>query len=170
MTLDRLKNIVTVLSNTAHTSPQIGTFEMPSFVIFGFALGAIAIVLKESRLGKLFRAALLPSIVRDNLMALPEEQREQFWEEYDRGCKSYSTIFFCWLLLGWHYLYLGKWGTQLLFWLTGGGFLVWWAVDSFRIWGLVGGYNKTVAVESLKNVKILSSTVMPRSIQLRKSS
>lgn len=103
----------------------------------------------------------LPSMVERNLSAMSEEAQEQFWEEYNRNAKSGFTIFVCWLLLGWHYAYLGKWGVQLLFWLTGGGFLIWLFLDFFRIWGMVSEYNKTAAIEALKNVKVLMMESQP---------
>lgn len=96
----------------------------------------------------------LPSMVADSLTSLPEKSKAHFYEEYNRNKKSYLLVFPMWLI-SFHYLYFGKWGTQFLFWFTFGGFLVWYFVDFFRIWGMVSNHNKTAAIEALKNVMAL---------------
>lgn len=58
--------------------------------------------------------------------------------------KSTGTAFLFWFLLGAHYAYLGKWGVQILFWLTLGGLGVWLFIDLFRISGLVKRYNANI--------------------------
>ncbi len=45
------------------------------------------------------------------------------------------------VLYGTHYAYLGKWGWQLLFWLTAGGLGIWAFFDLFTIPGKVDRYN-----------------------------
>ncbi|MBI3706327.1 MAG: hypothetical protein HY246_01345 [Proteobacteria bacterium] len=47
--------------------------------------------------------------------------------------KSIGVARLCWLLLGSHYLYFGRWLLQLVFWLTLGGLGAWWIVDLFRL-------------------------------------
>lgn len=47
-----------------------------------------------------------------------------------------------WLCLGSHYLYLGRPFTQLLFWLTLGGLLLWWVADFFRLPTLIWQHNE----------------------------
>ncbi len=46
-----------------------------------------------------------------------------------------------WLFFGAHYLYFRRPGTQLLFWLTAGGFGIWALIDLFRIPGMVDEQN-----------------------------
>jgi TM2 domain-containing membrane protein YozV len=57
--------------------------------------------------------------------------------------RSTGIAYLCWLLFGSHYLYLGRFGTQILFWIS--LFLVvgwlWWIIDLFRIPGLVARAN-----------------------------
>jgi hypothetical protein len=99
----------------------------------------------------------LPSMVRNELGKLPAYKQEEFTEEYRRKAKSKTPAYLLWLFLGFHYAYQGKWGIQILFWLTGGGLGVWWLVDLFRIGGMVGQFNKDVAVEVLRNMKAVSA-------------
>ncbi|MEI8294987.1 MAG: NINE protein [Alphaproteobacteria bacterium] len=61
------------------------------------------------------------------------------------------------LLLGGgvHYMYLGKFWLFLLFIFTGGGCLVWFLIDLFRIPSMVRTYNKTIALDVLRDIQIL---------------
>lgn len=55
--------------------------------------------------------------------------------------KSTGTAYLLWFLFGLHYAYLNKWGWQILYWLTLGGFGVWAFFDIFTIPGKVHRYN-----------------------------
>lgn len=99
----------------------------------------------------------LPAMVRNELAKLPAQRQEEFLEEYRRKAKSVGAAYLLWLLLGWHYIYLRKWGIQFLFWLTAGGVLIWWLVDLFRIPGMVRDFNRDVAVDVLRNLKAVAS-------------
>ena len=98
----------------------------------------------------------LPAMVRNELVKLPAQKQEEFVEEYRRKAKSVGIAYLLWLLLGWHYVYLRKWGIQILFWLTAGGLFTWWLIDAFRIPGMIRDYNKDVAVDVLRNLKAIS--------------
>jgi hypothetical protein len=50
--------------------------------------------------------------------------------------------YLAWLCLGSHYLYLGRPFTQLLFWLTLGGLLLWWLADFFRLPAMIRQRNE----------------------------
>jgi len=98
----------------------------------------------------------LPAMVRNELTKLPAQKQEEFLEEYRRKAKSTGVAYTLWLLLGLHYAYLRKWGLQILFWLTGGGFFIWWLVDLFRIPAMIRDYNKDVATDIFRNLKSIS--------------
>jgi hypothetical protein len=54
------------------------------------------------------------------------------------------VAFTLWLLLGWfgaHRFYLERQGTALLMLFTGGGALVWWALDGFHVKSMARSYN-----------------------------
>ena len=46
--------------------------------------------------------------------------------------KKRTTAFLLCLFLGWigaHRFYVGKFGTGILMWITGGGCFIWWFID-----------------------------------------
>lgn len=102
-------------------------------------------------------AEILPSMVRSELSRLSPEQQEEFLEEYSRKAKSVGTAYVVWILLGWHYVYLGRWGMQILFWITSGGLFCWWLIDAFRLPGLIREYNKDVATNAMRALKAVVS-------------
>ena len=102
-------------------------------------------------------AANLPAVVRNSLAELPASRQEEFLEEYRRRAKSPAPGYILWLLLGFHYIYLRKWATQFLFWITVGGLWIWWMVDLFRVAGMVRDYNKDIATDVMRTVKALGA-------------
>lgn len=96
----------------------------------------------------------LPSMVRNELMQLSAQKQDEFVEEYKRKAKSKGIAYVLWLF-GFHYLYLGKWGVQLLFWLTLGGFFIWWLIDIVRTSTMIDDHNKDIAVDILRNLKTI---------------
>lgn len=103
-------------------------------------------------------ASDLPSMVRNELATLSAQKQTEFIEEYNRKKKSIALAYiFLIVILCLHYGYLRKWGLQLLFWFTGGGFLIWWFIDLFRTYGMVQDYNKDRAVEVMRNFKAISN-------------
>ena len=100
----------------------------------------------------------LPSMVKNELARLSASKQEEFVEEYKRKKKSVGLAYLLLLVVfALHYGYIGKWGLQIVFWLTGGGLMVWWIVDIFRLPGLIQSYNKDVATEVMRNLKSISS-------------
>ena len=100
----------------------------------------------------------LPSMVKNELAKMPAQKQEEFVEEYKRKAKSLGVAYlFLIIVLAMHYGYLRKWGLQVVFWLTGGGFLIWWIIDLFRLPGLVKNYNKDIATDTMRNLKAMSS-------------
>ncbi len=64
----------------------------------------------------------LPAMVRHELSVLPGTRQAEFLEEYHRQKKSVIVSYVLWFVFGLYYGYLGRWGLQILYWLTGGGF------------------------------------------------
>lgn len=99
----------------------------------------------------------LPAMVRNGLAKMSPTQQEEFVEEYRRKAKSVGVAYlFLLIILAMHYGYLGKWGLQIVFWLTCGGFFVWWIIDIFRLPSLVKDYNKDAATDVMRNLKTMS--------------
>lgn len=102
-------------------------------------------------------ADTLPSMVKTELAQMSEEKQAAFVEEYLRKKKSIGwAYFFLLVCLGIPYGYIGKWGMQFVYWFTGGGLLIWWLILIFRLPALVKDYNKDVALEVMRNLKVLS--------------
>lgn len=59
--------------------------------------------------------------------------------------KSTGTAYICWFILGCHYAYLGKWGMQILFWITCGGLGIWAIADLFTMSSKVDKYNSHIS-------------------------
>lgn len=89
----------------------------------------------------------LPRAARRQLKNMPDYAKSIYKAEYKNTKKSQLVASVMWLI-GWHYAYLDQWGVQLVFWLTGGGLLLWWLADFFRVGHMVNRYNKLMAAES----------------------
>lgn len=61
--------------------------------------------------------------------------------------KSTGTAYLCWFFLGCHYAYLGKWGLQILYWFTVGGFGIWALVDLFHIPSKINAHNLKISMQ-----------------------
>lgn len=59
--------------------------------------------------------------------------------------KSTGTAYLCWFFLGCHYAYLGKWGLQILYWITFGGLGIWAFIDLFLIPSKINEHNFIIA-------------------------
>ncbi len=57
------------------------------------------------------------------------------------------VIWLLFLFFGWSYGSLGKIGTQIAFYLTFGGFGIWWLIRLFTLQGAIDDYNHKVAKE-----------------------
>lgn len=99
----------------------------------------------------------LPAVAQASFNGLTEPQRAIFADEYTRHKKDTVGAYVCWFLLGCHYAFLGKWGVQVVFWIS--CFLVigwlWWLIDLVRIPGMVKMHNQDAAVAAMQAVKTL---------------
>ncbi|MEC5395650.1 TM2 domain-containing protein [Bergeyella sp. RCAD1439] len=59
--------------------------------------------------------------------------------------KSTGTAYLCWFFLGCHYAYLGRWGLQILYWITFGGMGIWALIDLFLMPSKVNAHNLAIA-------------------------
>ena len=58
--------------------------------------------------------------------------------------KSTSTAYLYFFLFGAHYAYLGKWGIQILYWVTVGGIGIWALIDLFTMSKKVNKFNADI--------------------------
>lgn len=97
------------------------------------------------------------ALIQKSLSTLSADDRLIFESTYGKRAKSTGVAYLLWLLLGWHYAYVGKWGVQVLYWVTLAGFGIWALIDLFRVPGLIETYNREVAIQSLQDVKVLTA-------------
>lgn len=99
----------------------------------------------------------LPAVAQASFNNLTDPQRAIFADEYTRHKKDTIGAYVCWFIIGCHYAYLGKWGVQVVFWLS--WFLIigfiWWLVDLIRIPGMIKMHNQDAAVAAMQAVKTL---------------
>lgn len=88
---------------------------------------------------------------------LDADHRQMMADEIAKRERSGGLAFLLWLLLGWHYAYVGRWGIQLLFWLTAGGIILWWVIDLFRLGSIVRRKNEEIALEVAQSYAALRS-------------
>jgi len=102
----------------------------------------------------------LPAMVRNELAKLSAQRQQEFVEEYNRKKKSLTLAYLLMLplCLFLYYGYIHRWGLQFLFWFTGGGFIIWWFIDLFRLPTLIKNYNMDIANEVMRNLKTISSS------------
>ncbi|HAF29657.1 MAG TPA: hypothetical protein DCG75_11485 [Bacteroidales bacterium] len=99
----------------------------------------------------------LPAMVKNELATLSAQKQQEFVEEYKRKQKSVGVAYLLLIVvLAMHYGYIRKWGLQFVFWFTGGGLLIWWFIDLFRLPGMIRDYNMDVATDVMRNLKAIS--------------
>ena len=91
---------------------------------------------------------------------------KHYWQS---KIKSSGVAFLFWFFLGSHFAYLGKWGLQILYWLTLGGLGIWGIIEAFLLSGRVEAYNapiyqqiqeiedKEKATEHTRNMAIMAA-------------
>ena len=99
----------------------------------------------------------IPEAVLRRLDSLDPLTQKAFLMEFQKKRKSGFVAFLLWCVFpAWHYFYVSKVWVNLLFWLTFGGFGIWWVTDLFRLTGLVREYNRIVAISVLKEIHFLN--------------
>jgi len=94
----------------------------------------------------------LPFAVNHQLQELPEIVQADFLKKYKKLSKSMTLTYFLHFFAPVHYLYLGKFLTQFLYWITFGGMGIWAIIDIFRIPDMVKRYNERIADRCLREV------------------
>ena len=84
--------------------------------------------------------------------------------------KSTGTAYLFWFLLGAHYAYLGKWGIQILYWITLGGLGFWALIDLFLMSSKVNAHNAVIFAQLEKLEKQEREDDLARSIAISKAS
>lgn len=86
---------------------------------------------------------------------LNDNQKKLFNTEYNRKKKSLILSYILWII-GAHYLYLGKFGTWVLFLITMGGFGIWLIFDLIRMPVIVDHANTEIYKDVLKDIHLFT--------------
>ena len=81
--------------------------------------------------------------------------------------KSTGMAYLCWFFIGCHYAYLGKWGLQILYWITLGGFGIWAIIDIFTIPSKVEAHNLAIANQINEIEKRENEMIFARNIAMQ---
>lgn len=97
----------------------------------------------------------LPSSVRNALGQMPQEQQAVFEEEYGRKRRNKVILGLLAIFFPIHFFFEDRIVLGLVYWLTIGGFGVWWLVEIFTVWGRTSRFNEDTAVALLRDMKIM---------------
>lgn len=85
--------------------------------------------------------------------SLPPDVRLQFEHDLEYYRKDIRTAYLWWFVAS-HRGYLGLWWSQVAFWLTAGGLLVWWVVDIYHMERMVLAYNQDVSERIMRGMGV----------------
>ena len=104
-----------------------------------------------------------PYALQGIFQSLPANTQSFVLRDYEVRKKSAFFAYFFWFFFGFHYLYLGRIGMQLIYWLTIGGFGFWMLIDLFRIPGMVERKNEDIARELMAQYQAMRVGLEPQS-------
>jgi hypothetical protein len=99
----------------------------------------------------------LPSTVKQTLAQMSDAQQSTFEEEYKRKMKVPMTMQLLAIFFPIQHFLMGKTGAGVFFWITGGGFMMWYLVDIFTIGGRVRNHNEEIARSLVRDMKIMGN-------------
>lgn len=99
----------------------------------------------------------LPSSVKNALGRMPGDQQAVFEEEYVDKRRSAVLMLLLSILFPIHFFFEGRVGLGILYWLTLGGFGIWWFIEIVTVWGRTKRYNQDSATALLRDMKIMNA-------------
>ena len=90
---------------------------------------------------------------------LAEEQQMWFLSEYRWRSRSVGAMMALAILFPIQLFFLGKVGLGVVFWLTSGGFFIWYIVELFLTPGRVRNYNEEMALGLVRYLKATGSNI-----------
>lgn len=88
---------------------------------------------------------------------MPSEQQAVFEEEYDRKRRNVVLLGILAIFFPIHFFLEGRIVPGILYWITLGGFGIWWLIEIFTVWGRTSRYNEDAAKTILRDMKIMGS-------------
>lgn len=96
----------------------------------------------------------LPASVQNVIAKMDTESQNAFFLEYNKRKKRVFVSYILWFVFALYYAYNKKIGLQFIFWITLGGFWVWWIIDLFRMPSIVRDANALIAREIANTLAI----------------
>ncbi len=85
---------------------------------------------------------------------LSESQRAFFYSQYKE--KETGLAYLLWFVFGAYYAYFGKWGKQILYWITIGGLFFWAFINLFRMKSLVDRANEETFEKAYSQARMIN--------------
>ncbi len=99
----------------------------------------------------------LPPVVLASLQKMDDAQRLTFESTYHRQkVSSKGLMVVLAIIFPIQHFLLGKTGLGIAFWLTGGGFLVWWFIEIFLVSRRVNEYNAAIATNIARDLRLMT--------------
>ena len=98
----------------------------------------------------------LPTMVKSSLSKMKAEEQMMFQEQYKKKSKDMALMIVLAVIFPIQLFLLDKTGLGIAFWLTGGGFGIWWVIEWFLTPMRVKEYNESVAIRVMTEMKIMS--------------
>lgn len=99
----------------------------------------------------------LPPVAHAAYQGLNDAQQAEFNSYYARRRRDTFLMLLLAVLFPIQLFLLGKFWQGVIFWLTGGGFLIWYFIEWFLTPGRVREYNANVAADGLRLISSGSS-------------
>ena len=96
---------------------------------------------------------ILPASVKSVFNKMSKTEQDAFLFDYQRKEKSIVFSYILWIFTL-HYAYNKKIGLQFVFWLTLGGFFIWWFIDLLRMPSIVNEANDQIAREIVQTLSL----------------
>lgn len=102
-------------------------------------------------------ARSLPSSVTNALGKMPADQQAVFEEEYVRKRRNSVLMLLLAIFFPIQFFIEGRIGLGILFWLSAGGFGVWYLLEILTVWGRTKTHNEDTAKSLLRDMRIMNS-------------
>lgn len=92
-----------------------------------------------------------------NLKNLTNEQKKYVINNFANKEKNLFIGYLLWFFFGFHYFYVGKPFINLIYIITGGGFMIWAFIDLFRMKKIINKKNEEIIMKLIKESKEIYS-------------
>ncbi len=98
----------------------------------------------------------LPPVLQRAFASFSEEDKLTYWSQYKKKKRSMAAMVILAVLFPVQLFLLNKVGLGIIFWITGGGFGVWYVVEWFLTPKRVREYNEEVGLQIARDLKFFA--------------